>query len=100
MAEGPSVTVVIPTHQRREALRTVLESLSSQSLGHAEYEVIVSVDASTDGTAEMLEDFDATAAGASGLARLTGPGRCLQRRRRGGPRRGDDRPRRRHAGRA
>jgi GT2 family glycosyltransferase len=55
MAEGPSVTVVIPTHQRREALRTVLESLSSQSLDHDGYEVVVAVDASTDGTVEMLE---------------------------------------------
>lgn len=55
MAEGPSVTVVIPTHQRREALRTVLESLSSQSLDHDSYEVVVAVDASTDGTVEMLE---------------------------------------------
>jgi GT2 family glycosyltransferase len=57
MAEGPSVTVVIPTHQRREALRTVLESLSRQSVGHEEYEVVVSVDASTDGTVEMLEEW-------------------------------------------
>jgi glycosyltransferase involved in cell wall biosynthesis len=57
MAEGPSVTVVIPTHQRREALRTVLESLSRQSVGHEEYEVVVAVDASTDGTVEMLENF-------------------------------------------
>jgi GT2 family glycosyltransferase len=58
MAEGPSATVVIPTHQRCEALRTVLESLSRQSLGHEEYEVVVSVDASTDGTFEMLEEWE------------------------------------------
>jgi GT2 family glycosyltransferase len=57
MAEGPSVTVVIPTHQRREALRTVLDSLSRQSVSHDTYEVVVSVDASTDGTVEMLEAF-------------------------------------------
>jgi GT2 family glycosyltransferase len=57
MAEGPSVTVVIPTHQRREALRTALESLSRQSVDHDSYEVVVSVDASADGTIEMLEAF-------------------------------------------
>jgi glycosyltransferase involved in cell wall biosynthesis len=57
MAEGPSVSVVIPTHQRREALRTVLESLSRQSVDHGSYEVVVAVDASTDGTVEMLDGF-------------------------------------------
>lgn len=57
MAEGPSATVVIPTHQRREALHTVLESLSRQSVDPSEYEVVVAVDASTDGTVEMLEGF-------------------------------------------
>jgi GT2 family glycosyltransferase len=55
MAEPPAVSVVIPTHQRREALRTVLESLSRQSVDSGSYEVVVSVDASTDGTLEMLE---------------------------------------------
>lgn len=57
MAEAPSVTVVIPTHQRREALRAALESLARQSVGNGEYEVVVAVDASTDGTHEMLESF-------------------------------------------
>lgn len=58
MAEAPGVTVVIPTHQRREALRTVLDSLSQQSVEVDEYEVVVSVDASTDGTIEMLDGWD------------------------------------------
>ena len=57
MAEAPGVSVVIPTHQRREALRTVLESLSRQSVEPGAYEVVVAVDASTDGTLEMLEAF-------------------------------------------
>ncbi len=59
MAEGPQVSVVIPTHQRREALRAVLESLSRQSVAPESYEVVVAVDASTDGTLEMLEGFSA-----------------------------------------
>ncbi|HEU4600172.1 MAG TPA: glycosyltransferase [Solirubrobacterales bacterium] len=54
MAEAPAVSVVIPTHQRREALRVVLESLARQSVEPGSYEVVVSVDASTDGTVEML----------------------------------------------
>jgi len=72
MAEGPDqllsphtggnstvVSVVIPTHQRREALRAALESLSRQSAPAGSYEVVVSIDASTDGTVEMLEGFEA-----------------------------------------
>lgn len=55
----PQVSVVIPTHQRREALRNVLESLSRQSAAPDSYEVVVAVDASTDGTLEMLEGFAA-----------------------------------------
>lgn len=58
MDEAPGVTVVIPTHQRREALRTVLRSLASQSVAPSEYEVVVAVDASTDGTVEMLEGWE------------------------------------------
>lgn len=58
MPEGPDVSVVIPTHQRRDALRTVLESLARQSVEPGAYEVVVSVDASTDGTLEMLEGLD------------------------------------------
>lgn len=58
MAEAPAVTVVIPTHQRREALRTVLQSLARQSVDPGEYEVVVSVDASTDGTIEMIDGLD------------------------------------------
>ena len=59
MPEAPAVSVVIPTHQRREALGTVLESLARQSVEPGCYEVVVSVDASTDGTVEMLEGFEA-----------------------------------------
>src|ERR1051325_8496366 len=59
MAEAPAVSVVIPTHQRREALRTVLESLCRQSVEPDSYEVVVAVDASTDGTLEMLEGLSA-----------------------------------------
>jgi GT2 family glycosyltransferase len=55
VAERPQVSVIVPTHQRRQALRRALESLAGQSEPTATYEVIVSIDASTDGTREMLE---------------------------------------------
>lgn len=54
----PLVSVVIPTHQRREALRQALRSLERQTAEPASYEVVVAVDASTDGTVAMLENLD------------------------------------------
>lgn len=56
MAEGALVSVIIPTRQRRESLRRALDSLAGQS-AEAEFEVVVAVDGSTDGTVEMLEAF-------------------------------------------
>jgi glycosyltransferase involved in cell wall biosynthesis len=58
VAEGPLVSVVIPTHQRREVLGAALQSLARQTVEPDSYEVIVSVDASTDGTAEMLDALE------------------------------------------
>lgn len=58
MAE-PAVSVVIPTHQRRDALHRALASLAGQSADPGSYEVVVAVDACSDGTDEMLEAFDA-----------------------------------------
>ncbi|HWD63602.1 MAG TPA: glycosyltransferase [Solirubrobacteraceae bacterium] len=49
------ITVVIPTHQRRESLRRALASLETQTLAAETYEVVVGVDRSTDGTTEMLK---------------------------------------------
>ncbi|MEK6276812.1 MAG: glycosyltransferase [Actinomycetota bacterium] len=59
MADAPRMSVIIPTYQRRAALRRALLSLSRQTVAADSYEVIVSVDGSTDGTSEMLADFDA-----------------------------------------
>jgi GT2 family glycosyltransferase len=58
VAEGPSVSVLIPTHQRREALRAALESLAQQSVAAENYEVVVSTDACSDGTAEMIDGLE------------------------------------------
>lgn len=70
MAE-PAVTVMIPTHQRREALRAALDSLAAQGADPASYEVVVAVDASTDGTAEMLDELETSFA----LRRVSPPAR-------------------------
>ena len=58
MAE-PAVSVVVPTHQRREALRRALESLRAQSADPRTFEVIVATDACDDGSDTMVDDCPA-----------------------------------------
>jgi GT2 family glycosyltransferase/peptidoglycan/xylan/chitin deacetylase (PgdA/CDA1 family) len=48
------LSVVIATHNRRELLRRCLGALVAQTVDPGEFEVIVAVDGSTDGTLEML----------------------------------------------
>jgi GT2 family glycosyltransferase len=55
----PAVSVVIPTHERREALRRALSSLAEQTAAADDYEVVVALDACADGTGEMLESHAA-----------------------------------------
>lgn len=55
----PKISVVIPTYNRRESVERVLESLVHQSLDPREYEVIISIDGSEDGTRELVESFKA-----------------------------------------
>ncbi len=59
VADAPRVSVIIPTYQRRIALRRALLSLSRQTVAVDSYEVIVAVDGSTDGTSKMLDAFQA-----------------------------------------
>jgi peptidoglycan/xylan/chitin deacetylase (PgdA/CDA1 family) len=47
-------SVIIPTYNRVEQLRACLEALADQTQPAADYEVVVVVDGSTDGTSEML----------------------------------------------
>jgi glycosyltransferase involved in cell wall biosynthesis len=56
--EHARVSVVIPTYQRCESVRRALVALARQSTPPEDYEVIVSMDGSTDGTAEMLAQLD------------------------------------------
>ena len=54
MADVGLVSIMIPTHQRRALLRRALTSLALQTVPSDGYEVIVSIDGSTDGTHAML----------------------------------------------
>ena len=51
------ISVVIPTYNRRESLRKLLDSIAAQTLPRSRFEVIVASDGSTDGTIEMLGEF-------------------------------------------
>jgi GT2 family glycosyltransferase len=85
VAEAPGVTVLIPSHQRREALRRALLALAEQSIDPAEYEVVVSVDGSSDGSEEMLAalrtpyELQVTAGSPRGRAAACNSGLALAR---------------------
>jgi glycosyltransferase involved in cell wall biosynthesis len=51
---SPQLSVVIPTHERRELLRACLYSFEHQSASVETFEVVVVIDGSMDGTTEML----------------------------------------------
>jgi glycosyltransferase involved in cell wall biosynthesis len=53
------VSIIIPTYNRRELLLRTLSSLEAQTVSPTEFEVIVVVDGSTDGTVGALEEFKA-----------------------------------------
>jgi len=55
--ELPFISVVIPTHNRKEMLPRALEGLAAQTYPEDRYEVVVVDDGSTDGTAELLRQF-------------------------------------------
>ena len=58
IGRAPAVSVVVPTRQRRERLERLLRHLSAQSLDVHQFEAVVAVDGSVDGTREMLEALD------------------------------------------
>ena len=56
MKQSPKISVIIPTYNRRDLLVSrSLPAIFNQDLPADEYEVIVVVDGSTDGTIEVLE---------------------------------------------
>jgi glycosyltransferase involved in cell wall biosynthesis len=55
----PQISVVIPTYNRRDILARTLPAVLSQDFSAEQYEVIVVMDGSRDGTAEMLRGLKA-----------------------------------------
>ncbi len=55
---SPLVSVIVPTHNRCAELAEGLAALSRQDLPASDFEVVVAMDACTDGTAEMLAKGD------------------------------------------
>lgn len=51
------ISVIIPTYNRRESVRRSLTALSAQTFPAGDFEVIVSIDGSEDGTREMVSGF-------------------------------------------
>lgn len=49
------VSVVVPTHERKDSIGRLVRCLERQTLAASDFEVVVSVDGSTDGTLELLE---------------------------------------------
>jgi len=54
------LSIVIPTYNRESSLRRCLDALRGLTLPAPEFEVIVVVDGSTDGTAQLLAGYDAS----------------------------------------
>jgi GT2 family glycosyltransferase len=71
MTPAPTLSVVIPTFQRRDSLLRLLASLTRQTLSADAYDVIAVVDGSTDGTAEAARGLVAPYT----LSVLEGPNR-------------------------
>ena len=55
MAFSPAISVITPTCERRGPLESLLRALTSQTLPADQFEVIVIIDGSTDGTSEMVQ---------------------------------------------
>ena len=56
-ATVPQISVIIPTLNRQESLRTTLETLVDQSLAKDRYEIIVVNDGSSDATTKVCRSF-------------------------------------------
>ncbi len=53
------VSIVIPTYNRADSMERLLTALNSQTFPHSDFEVVVSIDGSEDGTREMIKKFPA-----------------------------------------
>jgi glycosyltransferase involved in cell wall biosynthesis len=59
MESRPCLSVVIPTYERRLSIGRTLQALSVQTMAPDQFEVVVSIDGSMDGTREMVAGFRA-----------------------------------------
>lgn len=66
-----TVTVVVPTFQRRDSMLRLLRSLESQTFAPSAFDVVVAVDGSTDGTADAVRHHAAP----FGISIVEGPNR-------------------------
>jgi GT2 family glycosyltransferase len=55
MTASGTISVVVPTYQRRERLLALIGALERQAFSASRMEVVVSIDGSTDGTREALQ---------------------------------------------
>jgi glycosyltransferase involved in cell wall biosynthesis len=55
MESRPRASVVIPTYERRLSVERTLQALSAQTIPADQFEVVVSIDGSMDGTREMID---------------------------------------------
>ena len=85
MASSLRVSVVIPTHRRRAALRRALLSLRDQTVGPGSFEAVVAVDGREDDTLQMLGELDLP----FGLRWVAGERSGARRRLQPGDRRGE-----------
>jgi glycosyltransferase involved in cell wall biosynthesis len=56
---SPTVSVIIPTYQRCSSVVRALRALARQTLSPDRFEVVVSIDGSSDGTRQMVTQFPA-----------------------------------------
>jgi glycosyltransferase involved in cell wall biosynthesis len=57
--DAPTISVIIPTHNRSASLRRTLDALSAQTYPVQQVEVLVTADGCVDGTMEMLHRYTA-----------------------------------------
>jgi glycosyltransferase involved in cell wall biosynthesis len=54
MCAPPVISIIIPTHNRKDVLLETLQALDGQTLATSQFEVVIADDGSTDGTLETI----------------------------------------------